>query len=298
MNYEKIIDFAKTLGCKCYENERLSNRTTFKIGGPADWLVECYDTSKLPLLLSLIKKEKIPLTVIGKGSNLLVSDQGIRGLVLVITEDTVTVNGDIVTASAGAKLSKLCNFALENGLSGLEFGFGIPGSVGGAVYMNAGAYGGEIKQAIVSVSSITRDGKLKIRSVKELEMGYRNSVFKSNDEIILSADFKLIQDKKENIRYRMDDYISRRKEKQPLEYPSAGSTFKRPEGNFAGSLIERCGLKGSSVGDAEVSRKHAGFVINKGNATCSDVLELISHIKNTVLKETGIKLETEIIYLG
>ena len=297
MEYSSIILLALSLGFECYENERLSTRTTFKIGGPADVLIECGDCAKLPRLLAEIQQKNIPLTVIGKGSNLLVADEGIRGVVLLVSDDKVSVDGGIITASAGAKLSKLCNAALESGLSGLEFAFGIPGSVGGAVYMNAGAYGGEIKQVIVSVTSITRDGKLILRSADELNLGYRTSVFKQNNEIILSAEFKLELAERNEIKAKMDDFIARRKDKQPLEYPSAGSTFKRPEGYFAGALIEQCGLKGFSIGGAEVSTKHAGFVINKGNATCRDVMDLIQHIQKTVLSKTGVALETEVIYL-
>ena len=297
MEYSSIILLALSLGFECYENERLSTRTTFKIGGPADVLIECGNSAKLPQLLAEIKQKNIPLTVIGKGSNLLVADEGIRGVVLLVSDDKVTVDGDIITASAGAKLSKLCNAALESGLSGLEFAFGIPGSVGGAVYMNAGAYGGEIKQVIVSVTSITRDGKLILRSADELNLGYRTSVFKQNNEIILSAEFKLELAERNEIKAKMDDFIARRKDKQPLEYPSAGSTFKRPEGYFAGALIEQCGLKGFSIGGAEESTKHAGFVINKGNATCRDVMDLIQHIQKAVLSKTGVALETEVIYL-
>ena len=297
VEYSSIILLALSLGFECYENERLSTRTTFKIGGPADVLIECGNSAKLPQLLAEIKQKNIPLTVIGKGSNLLVADEGIRGVVLLVSDDKVTVDGDIITASAGAKLSKLCNAALESGLSGLEFAFGIPGSVGGAVYMNAGAYGGEIKQVIVSVTSITRDGKLILRSADELNLGYRTSVFKQNNEIILSAEFKLELAERNEIKAKMDDFIARRKDKQPLEYPSAGSTFKRPEGYFAGALIEQCGLKGFSIGGAEVSTKHAGFVINKGNATCRDVMDLIQHIQKAVLSKTGVALETEVIYL-
>ncbi len=298
MDYSNILNLALDLGFKTYENEPLCNRTTFKIGGPADLLIECREIAKLPVLLKEIKANEIPLTVMGNGSNLLVSDNGIRGVVLVITDDSVTVSGDTITASAGAKLSKLCNLALENGLSGLEFGFGIPGTVGGAVYMNAGAYGGEIKQVITSVTSITRSGKIITRSVDELKLGYRTSVFKKENDVILSAEFKLQSDEKEAIREKMYDFLSRRKDKQPLEFPSAGSTFKRPEGYFAGALIEQCGLKGFSIGGAEVSTKHAGFVINRGNATCKDVKELIKHIQETVFSKTGVMLETEVIYLG
>ena len=298
MDYSNVLNLALELGFNVYENEPLCTRTTFKIGGPADLLIECQDTSKLPLLLKKIKDSKTPLTVMGNGSNLLVCDSGIKGVVLVISEDSVTVSGDKIVASAGAKLSKLCNVALENGLSGLEFGFGIPGTVGGAVYMNAGAYGGEIKQVITSVTSITRNGEIITRTVDELELGYRTSIFKREDEVILSAEFELQPDEKETIKSKMYDFLSRRKDKQPLEFPSAGSTFKRPEGNFAGALIEQSGLKGFSIGGAEVSTKHAGFVINRGNATCEDVKELIKHIQKTVFEKTGVMLETEVIYLG
>ena len=298
MDYSTIKNLALNMGFGAFENEPLCTRTSFKIGGPADLLIECRDIEKLPILLTEIKANKIPLTVIGNGSNLLVSDSGIKGIVLVIADDSVTVSGNTIKASAGAKLSKLCNVALENGLSGLEFGFGIPGTVGGAVYMNAGAYGGEIKQVITSATSITRSGEIVTRNVDELELGYRTSVFKGNADVILSAEFKLMQDEKETIREKMYDFLSRRKDKQPLEFPSAGSTFKRPEGYFAGALIEQCGLKGFSIGGAEVSTKHAGFVINRGNATCEDVKELIKHIQETVFNETGVMLETEVIYLG
>ncbi|MBQ1183534.1 MAG: UDP-N-acetylmuramate dehydrogenase, partial [Clostridia bacterium] len=228
MDYSNVLNLALELGFNVYENEPLCTRTTFKIGGPADLLIECQDTSKLPLLLKKIKDSKTPLSVMGNGSNLLVCDSGIKGVVLVISEDSVTVSGDKIVASAGAKLSKLCNVALENGLSGLEFGFGIPGTVGGAVYMNAGAYGGEIKQVITSVTSITRNGEIITRTVDELELGYRTSIFKREDEVILSAEFELQPDEKETIKSKMYDFLCRRKDKQPLEFPSAGSTFKRP----------------------------------------------------------------------
>lgn len=298
MDYSRIIRLASDLGFIVFENEPLCTRTSFKIGGPADLLLECHDTAKLPILLQEIKANEIPLTVMGNGSNLLVSDSGIKGVVLVIADDSVTVLGNKIKASAGVKLSKLCNVALENGLSGLEFGFGIPGTVGGAVYMNAGAYGGEIKQVITLVTSITQSGEIVTRNIDELELGYRTSVFKKENDVILSAEFKLQSDDKETIREKMYDFLSRRKDKQPLEFPSAGSTFKRPEGYFAGALIEQCGLKGFSIGGAEVSTKHAGFIINRKNATCKDVKELIKHIQETVFSKTGVMLETEVIYLG
>ncbi len=297
MCIENVLALALKLGFRCYENEPLKNRTTFKIGGPAEWLVECDDVSRIDLFLKAVKESSLPLTVIGKGSNLLVSDSGVKGIVLVITDGSVTVDRDTVTASAGAKLSKACNAALEAELSGLEFGYGIPGSVGGAVYMNAGAYGGEISQVLAKVTAVTRDGDIKTYSADELQLGYRTSIFKQNKEIILSAEFRLLKSNFDAVKGLMDDYLSRRRAKQPLEYPSAGSTFKRPEGYFAGALIEQSGLKGFSVGDAEVSRKHAGFVINKGNASAADVLNLIKHIRSVVLEKHGVELEPEVIFV-
>lgn len=297
MSFETVMAKALSLGYVVRENEPMSAHTTFRIGGPAELFIECNDIAKIGELLAVIKHNNIPLTVLGKGSNLLVSDNGLKGVVLYICDDKVSANGDTVIANAGAKLSSVCNVARDCSLSGLEFAFGIPGSVGGAVYMNAGAYGGEIKQCIVSCTSITLDGEIKHRQAEELELGYRTSVFKKNNEIILSAEFKLQGDKKAEIQARMDDFLGRRKDKQPLEYPSAGSTFKRPEGYFAGALIEQSNLKGFSVGGAEVSVKHAGFVINKDNATCEDVLNLIKHIQHTVQSNFGVDLETEVIYL-
>lgn len=297
MDLERVKVKASELGFIVRENEPMSAHTTFRIGGPAELFVECNDISKIDEILAVIKRDDIPLTVLGKGSNLLVSDNGLKGVVLNICDDGIAVSGDTVVANAGAKLSGVCNAARDASLSGLEFAFGIPGSVGGAVYMNAGAYGGEIKQCIVSCTSITLDGEVKTRKAEDLEFGYRTSVFKKNNEIILSAEFKLQRDERKEIQARMDDFLGRRKDKQPLEYPSAGSTFKRPEGYFAGALIEQSNLKGFSVGGAEVSVKHAGFVINKDNATCADVLGLIKHIQKTVKSNFGVDLETEVIYL-
>ena len=298
MSLETVASKALSLGYVVREKEPMSLHTTFRIGGPADCFIECSDVEKLPTLLTELKVQNVPFWVVGKGSNLLISDEGLKGAVLYICDDKVTVNGNTVTARAGAKLSSVCNAAKESSLSGLEFAFGIPGSVGGAVYMNAGAYGGEIKQCITSCTSITLDGKIKRYNADEMMLGYRTSAFKQNNEIILEATFELMSDKKQDVLARMDDFLTRRKDKQPLEYPSAGSTFKRPEGYFAGALVEQSGLKGFSVGGAEVSEKHAGFVINKNNATCEDVLNLIKHIQSTVKTNFGVDLETEVIYLG
>lgn len=297
MSLEIIMSKALSLGYVVRENEPMSAHTTFRIGGPANAFIECNDTDKIGELLYVIRAENLPFWVIGKGSNLLVSDKGLNGIVLYICDDRVTVQGNTVTARAGAKLSSVCNAVRDASLKGLEFAFGIPGAVGGAVYMNAGAYGGEIKQCITSCTTITFDGEIKHYNADEMLLGYRTSVFKQNNEIILEATFELTPDKKQDISQRMDDFLGRRKDKQPLEFPSAGSTFKRPDGYFAGALIEQSNLKGFSIGGAEVSQKHAGFVINKGNATCKDVLDLIKHIQKTVNSNFGVDLETEVIYL-
>ncbi len=298
MSLEKVKAIAQSLGYICKENEPMRSHTTFRIGGPAELFVECNDVNKIGEFLLAVKTYNVPMTVIGKGSNLLVSDAGIEGVVLYICDDKVIANGNTVIANAGAKLSSVCLAARDASLSGLEFAWGIPGSVGGAVYMNAGAYGGEIKQCITSCTSITLDGELITRSVNDMELDYRTSVYKKCDEIILSAAFKLIKCDTCEIQAKMDDYLGRRKDKQPLEYPSAGSTFKRPCGYFAGALIEQCGLKGYRVGDAAVSEKHAGFTVNLGNASCSDVLTLIENVKNKVKEVTGVTLEPEVIFKG
>ena len=298
MKIENVKTIAKALGFKCLENELMKCHTTFNIGGPADLFIEVSDVNKLPEILKAIKEEQLPLTIIGKGSNLLVSDKGIEGVVLCICDETIKIEGETVNCAAGLRLSRLCLDAKNSSLSGLEFACGIPGTVGGAVFMNAGAYGGEINDVLVSCTSVDLDGNVKVRRNEELKLGYRTSIYKENKEIIISAEFKLQSGDSEQIRAKMEELLSRRKQKQPLEFPSAGSTFKRPLGYFAGVLIEECGLKGCAIGGAEVSVKHAGFVINKGGATCEDIENLIDLIKSTVLKQKGIELETEVIRLG
>lgn len=279
----------------------MSSLTTFHIGGPADVLVKPKNEGELKSAILAAKECGIPLMLLGKGSNLLVSDDGIEGAVIHIADglDKIEVleNG-IVSCKAGASLAALCSACLNSGLSGLEFAYGIPGSVGGAIYMNAGAYGGEMRDVVRSVTYMTGEGEIKTASADELDFSYRHSRFSGKDDIILSAQFALVEDKKESIRARMDDYIGRRKDKQPLNFPSAGSVFKRPEGYFAGALVEQCGLKGYTVGGAQVSEKHAGFIVNVGGATCSDVLGLIEHIKATVFQKFGVALESEIIKIG
>ncbi len=283
--------------CNC----PMSLYTSFKIGGPADVMIKPHSVEQLKTVLNVSKKHNVPVFAIGKGSNLLISDDGIEGAVINISSglDEIKMLGETtVECGAGASLSALCNFCLEHGLSGLEFAYGIPGSVGGAIYMNAGAYGGEIKNVITSAAYLTADGEECVLPAEKLCLSYRKSRFSDTDDIILSARFELIPDNTDNIRERMDDYIKRRKDKQPLSYPSAGSTFKRPQGYFAGALIEQSGLKGFSVGGAQVSEKHAGFVINKGGATCKDVTDLMAHIVKIVEEKFGVTLEAEIIKSG
>ena len=280
-------------------NEPMSRHTTFKIGGSADVFAAVADAQQLSELKRLCDTYSVPLTIVGKGSNLLVSDKGVDGVVATTEPmNKITVEGCRITAGAGATLAGLCAAAASAGLTGLEFACGIPGSVGGAVYMNAGAYGGEIKDVVESVTALMPDGELVTLENSQLGLSYRESVFSHSGAIVISAVFKLSPGSSEKIREDMTDILFRRKEKQPLEYPSAGSTFKRPQGNYAGALIEQCGLKGKSVGGATVSRKHAGFVVNTGKAKASDVLALIKKIQNTVLEETGVMLEPEVLFIG
>lgn len=281
-------------------NEPMSAHTTFKIGGAADLLISVQDLNELKTVLAACRESSIPCMILGNGSNLLVSDQGIEGAVIVLDGDfkQITADGETVTAGAGAKLSRLCTVAMEHSLGGLSFAYGIPGTVGGAVYMNAGAYGGEMKDVVQSVTALSRDGTVREYAAFELELGYRTSVFKQNGDIILFAKYQLHTDDQAAVRAEMDDVMNRRKSKQPLEYPSAGSVFKRPEGAFAGTLIEQCGLKGRTVGGAQVSEKHAGFIINIGGATCDDVMNLVTLVQETVKAETGYMLEREIIRTG
>ena len=295
-----LIDTLTNSNITYAQNEPMSLHTTFKIGGAADILITVDHIEALQTAVAACRDSGVPYMILGNGSNLLVSDDGIAGAVIMLDGDfkEISVDGDVITSGAGAKLSRLCTAALENGLSGLEFAYGIPGSVGGAMYMNAGAYGGEMKDVVLSVTALTPEGELREYPADSLALGYRTSVFKTNGNIILFSKYKLHTDEKEAIKARMDDVMDRRKSKQPLEYPSAGSVFKRPEGAYAGTLIEQCGLKGKTVGGAQVSEKHAGFIINIGGATCDDVMRLVTLVQETVKAETGYFLEREIIRTG
>ncbi|MBQ8861050.1 MAG: UDP-N-acetylmuramate dehydrogenase [Ruminococcus sp.] len=298
-NLQIIRDLADDLGFSYIENEPLKKHTSFKIGGEAEMFVTVSNIEQLKAVIKACKDSGIKLFVIGKGSNLLISDNGMKGVVLSLDGEfkNISIEENRIVSGAGVNLARLCNFALDNSLSGLEFAYGIPGSVGGAAYMNAGAYGGEMKDVITSVTHITSDGDVVTLSKEQLDLSYRHSVYKTTDDIILFVTMELEKGESEAIKEKMDDFMNRRKTKQPLEFPSAGSVFKRPEGNFAGTLIEQCGLKGKTIGGAQVSEKHAGFIINVGGATCEDVLNLVSFVQDTVKEQTGYFLEREIIYI-
>ncbi|WP_293972185.1 UDP-N-acetylmuramate dehydrogenase [uncultured Ruminococcus sp.] len=301
MNKSEIIfNLAEILGCEARRNEPMSKHTSFKIGGNADVYIKVNNLSKLSTILKECQDSDVDYMLLGNGSNLLVSDDGIRGVVIRLDGDfrkITLVDDTTIFCGAGATLAYLCKFALNCGLSGLEFAWGIPGTVGGAVFMNAGAYDGEMKDVVHSVSHISPIGEIGRIEKDNLIFGYRTSVYRSNNMIITGVTLKLKKGNPDEIRAKMDDYMSRRSTKQPLEYPSAGSVFKRPEGNFAGALIEQCGLKGKTCGGAQVSEKHAGFIINKSNATAKDVRDLISEIQKTVSDKTGYNLECELIIL-
>ena len=297
---ETIFNLAEILGCEARKYEPMSKHTSFKIGGNADVYIKVNNLSKLSTILKECQASDVDYMILGNGSNLLVSDDGIRGVVIRLDGDfrKITLLDDTtIFCGAGATLAYLCKFALNCGLSGLEFAWGIPGTVGGAVFMNAGAYDGEMKDVVHSVSHISPSGEIGRTEKENINFGYRTSVYRSNNMIITGVTLKLKKGNPDEIRAKMDDYMSRRSTKQPLEYPSAGSVFKRPEGNFAGALIEQCGLKGKTCGGAQVSEKLAGFIINKSNATAKDVRDLIGEIQKTVSDKTGYSLECELIIL-
>ena len=277
----------------------MAPHTTFRIGGAAE-VFAAPDARELPQLLAMAKGADVPVTVIGNGSNLLVGDRGICGLVIEIGErmSEVRIEGTILVAGAGALLSKAAQTAAAAGLGGLEFAAGIPGSVGGAVVMNAGAYGGEMKDVLQSVKVLTEEGELLILTTEDLELGYRHSCVPERKYIVVEATMELSAKPEEEIRACMAELRAKRVEKQPLEYPSAGSTFKRPEGYFAGKLIMDAGLRGYTVGGAQVSEKHCGFVINKGGATAADVRQLMQDVHDRVKEQFDVELEPEVKMIG
>lgn len=292
-------------------NEPLANHTSFNIGGPADVFVTVENEEELAKAINFAKAENIRYFLLGNGSNVLASDEGFRGIIIKLAGDfnVATVDGEIIKAGAGITLSKLAGLAMNSSLTGLEFASGIPGTLGGALFMNAGAYGGEMKQIVTKVKVLKNIstanntdcegcGAIIELTGEEMQFGYRHSILKEKNYIALSCEMKLEKGDKETIASYMRELALKRKEKQPLEYPSAGSTFKRPEGYFAGKLIEDAGLGGYTVGGAQVSEKHKGFVINKGGASAKDVKELIDHVIKTVKDKDNVTLEPEVLFLG
>lgn len=282
------------------EEEYLRHHTTFKIGGPADLFVEPTTMAELSFALRTIHEFDVPVTIIGCGSNILVKDGGIRGAVVSVRHMTqiMDCNDNTLCIGSGYMLKDASEFAWENGLTGLEFAIGIPGTLGGAVFMNAGAYDGEMSHVVTAVRAVDFQGNIKEYDASHLDFGYRHSVFHDNHEVIGEVIMTLKPGDKNVIKARMDELTEKRESKQPLEFASAGSTFKRPPGYFAGTLIEQTGLKGLSVGDAQVSHKHAGFVINTGSASAKDVLDLIAEVQRRVYDQHGVHLEPEVRMIG
>ena len=297
-------EFAETLknqDADVYFDEPMSLHTSFRIGGNADCFCEVKTIQALKNIIAACKKFNTDYFIVGLGSNLLVSDDGIKGVVIMLSGefDEIEQTGkNMIRCGAGVSLAGVCVFAKNNSLGGAEFAWGIPGSVGGAVYMNAGAYGGEIKDIVVSSRYLDKDGEIKELSGKEHDFSYRHSAYSDSGNIILDVTFELSEKNKNEIFFLMQDTMEKRKKKQPLNRPSAGSVFKRPEGYYAAALIEQCGLKGVSIGGAQVSEKHSGIIVNNGGATAKDVKELVDHIKTVVKSKTGVELQCEIKYVG
>ena len=297
MDYKRIDELSE-FGCSVLKDEPLCRHTSFKIGGPADRFVTAYTREQLARTLAAAKG--LPLMMLGKGTNVLVGDKGYRGIIIILDGDfkKLSRNGNRITAGAGASISALCCFARDEGFTGLEFAYGIPGSAGGALYMNAGAYGGELSDIAVSCEAVDMYGQFKKYYAADMGLSYRSSRFQKGDLIITSLTLELKPGNSAEINTTMQELMSRRVEKQPYTIPSGGSTFKRPVGAYASALIEECGLKGYTSGGAQVSEKHGGFVVNTGTASCGDVLDVIDHVKRTVLDKKGIALECEIRMIG
>ena len=296
--YNKLVEVLPAE--KVLQDEPMKKHTTFRIGGPADYFVVPATSEEVRAVVDVCKQMKVPYYILGNGSNLLVSDAGYRGVIIQLYREmsSIVVEGEVIRAQAGASLAKIANAALEAGLTGFEFAAGIPGTIGGACVMNAGAYGGEMKDVLVEVTVLTQEGEILTLANSELELGYRTSIIAKKDYVVLGAVIRLQQGKAEDIKAIMDDLREKRVSKQPLEYPSAGSTFKRPEGHFAGKLIQEAGLRGFQVGGAQVSEKHCGFVINAGDATANDVAELMKQVSEKVEEQFGVTLEPEVKRLG
>lgn len=296
----EYVDWHKALpALEVYEREPLRAHTTFRIGGPARWLLCPKDEEEAAEILKICKKSGIKPFFLGNGSNVLAADEGYDGVIVsTVKMKELTAEGTEIVAGSGVSLARLASFAAEKGLTGLEFAQGIPGSVGGGTRMNAGAYGGELGNAVRWVEALDETGEKQRICAEECDFSYRHSAFCEKPLLIISVLFSLKEGERETILAQMADFAQRRREKQPLEYPSAGSTFKRPEGYFAAALVDQCGLKGLQVGGAQVSEKHAGFVVNAGNATAADVRTLMERVQTVVEAQTGVRLEPEVEFLG
>ncbi len=280
--------------------EPMADHTTFRVGGPADCLIEIENTEQLQKVQQYLRRVEYPFAVVGNGSNLLVSDKGYRGIILQIGRrmSDITANGNVIVAQAGASMAQVAAAAWKNGLTGLEFASGIPGTVGGGVVMNAGAYGGELAQVVTCVEVLGTDGEILTLDNETMEFGYRRSTIRRRPFIVTEVTLELTPGEPDEIKARMDELAVRRREKQPLEFASAGSTFKRPEGHFAGELIMNAGLRGFQVGGARVSDKHCGFVINTGNASAADIMDVIWEVQRRVKERFYVELEPEVVFLG
>lgn len=295
-NYSELLDFCKQNEVEFEQNAPLAALSSMRVGGKCDILVKPRDKQSLKSVVEICKKCGLPLFVLGRGSNVLFGDY--HGVILHTAGlCSVSVDGDRITAEAGATLAMVCRAALENSLSGMECLFGIPGSIGGALYMNAGAYGAEMKDVVKSAEVLNSDGEIVEITASEMDLSYRHSAFQGRGDCILSVTMKLADGNADEIKAKMDEVTQKRKEKQPLEYPSCGSTFKRPKDGFAAAMIDECGLKGYTIGGAQVSDKHSGFVINKGGATLDDIKALVEYIKKTVMEHNGVELECEMMII-
>ncbi|MBQ1519259.1 MAG: UDP-N-acetylmuramate dehydrogenase [Ruminococcus sp.] len=299
LNLTELTQLCVELGCKITPECPLSEYITFRFGGPCRALISINSASSAASLLRYLKDNSIKYGILGRGSNVIVSDDGFDGVILLFGSDfaSIELDGNTMRCDAGALLASACVHAQQQGLSGMENLFGIPGTVGGALYMNAGAYGSEMKDVVVSAEYIDDDCLIKNIDAEDMDLSYRHSFFSGSGKIITSVTMKLDSGEPSAIKAAMNECMNKRSSKQPLEYPSAGSTFKRPEGSYASLLIDQCGLKGLSCGGAMVSEKHSGFVINKGYATCADVLELCEKVKDIVKEKTGYVLELEPVIL-
>ena len=300
MNTQKLLDLASELECNVVYNEPLSKHTTFRTGGACTAMVDISSEESLAKLVRAAHEWNVRYIVVGNGSNLLFDDKGYEGVVFLMgqsVDEIKMMNENTIYAEAGCSLIKLCRFALEHNLTGLEFAYGIPGTVGGAIYMNAGAYDGEIKNVITSANSVRADGTVHTTEANKMALAYRSSCYQKNGEVITSGVFRLEAGAYDDIQDKMVELMGRRRSKQPLEYPSAGSTFKRPEGYFAGKLIDDAGLRGYKVGGAMVSEKHCGFVIDYDNATATDVINLMKDVQAKVKEKFDVQLEPEVRFI-